>query len=567
VTRGRALAAVAAVAAAALVAGLIFQLGAGGAVDPPPPPVARAETVTGVVRDLAGEPVQGARVTHRQSGRSARTDASGRYSLRLPAGARTLEAARSGYLPHVRATAASRADFELWQSGGEGSATDNSADRLIFWGNCDDVAGLSDPELDTWRSRGVDGFVCMAGRIAALGGEHRFDPRPDARLRGAAYSLQRRLRDARLGPRARERGMKLYLGFYAVSSRNDRTPFAEWFDDDEWARVLPEVRDLAGAARSLGFAGVALDQELYGAESATWSWSYPGNSRDEDEVRAQVKKRGAELMRALLAGFPGIDLTAYYTLLPGSWAERVQAEVNGNEDAYADSVQVDLWDGLTSVPGYTAIRWFDAIFYKTFHIEGTGWDVALQQNARAIYALASREFSGWRHASRRLHLSPFSWVARGPSEFERERPPAFVAEQLAEFRKWGTGREFANYAGTGGLAAFDYGPYLESLRAASEPGVVDSRPPTLTAPGPALEAGGEGLDLEGTAADDFAVRVVEWRDDVGQQGTARLTEEGEGATVRWSIEDLPVARGRTRVWLRVEDIKGLAATTALDVSR
>lgn len=39
----------------------------------------------------------------------------------------------------------------------------NSADRLVFWTGCDDVAALSDADLDEWSNRGVDGFVCMIG--------------------------------------------------------------------------------------------------------------------------------------------------------------------------------------------------------------------------------------------------------------------------------------------------------------------------------------------------------------------------------------------------------------------
>jgi hypothetical protein len=39
----------------------------------------------------------------------------------------------------------------------------NSGDRLVFWTRCNDVAALSDADLDEWSNRGVDGFVCMIG--------------------------------------------------------------------------------------------------------------------------------------------------------------------------------------------------------------------------------------------------------------------------------------------------------------------------------------------------------------------------------------------------------------------
>jgi hypothetical protein len=155
-------------------------------------------------------------------------------------------------------------------------------------------------------------------------------------------------------------------------------------------------------------------------------------------------------MAAMLRGFPRLDLMAYDTEVPGSWEELVQERVNGISDAFADSVQIDFWDGMSSVRGYRAIRWIDAIFYKTPHLSEANWDAALQYNTNAVYSLLSRRFSNWKYASSRLHLSPFSWISSGAgSDFERARDPQYVAKQLAAFRKWGTGREFANYAYNG----------------------------------------------------------------------------------------------------------------------
>jgi hypothetical protein len=124
----------------------------------------------------------------------------------------------------------------------------------------------------------------------------------------------------------------------------------------------------------------------------------------------------------------------------------VQERINHLPRVFDNSIQINLWDGLSGVRGYRAIRWLDAIFYKTAHIAGASWDTALQYNANRIYSLLSRRFSGWSYASSRLYLSPFVWIDEGQSEFEKARPPVYVAEQLAAFRKWGIGGEFANYA-------------------------------------------------------------------------------------------------------------------------
>lgn len=56
----------------------------------------------------------------------------------------------------------------------------------------------------------------------------------------------------------------MYLGFYFANYANQATPLKDWFDEAGWSGVVaPKVRDVAGAARVLGFDGLAVDQELY----------------------------------------------------------------------------------------------------------------------------------------------------------------------------------------------------------------------------------------------------------------------------------------------------------------
>jgi hypothetical protein len=452
----------------------------------------------------------------------------------------------------------------------------NSADRLVFWTRCDDVSALSDADLDEWRNRGVDGFVCMVGHLRGLGGSQAFTGKVGAPLRGPTYALQRRLLDADLAARARRRGMKLYLGVYASSTESSATPFADWFDDRRWGReVLPRVEELAAAAHRLGFAGLALDQELYANnDTATWDWHFPGNTESQRSVREKVRQRGAQLMTAMLRGFPRLDLMAYDTEVPGSWEELVQQRVNGISSAFADSVQINFWDGMSSVRGYRAIRWIDAIFYKTPHLSEANWDAALQYNTNAVYSLLSRRFSNWKYASSRLYLSPFSWISSGGSDFERAREPDYVAKQLAAFRKWGTGREFANYA-YNGLRAFDYSPYAPAMRAASAPGQVDSIPPGLSVTGRSIDAARNRLSLSGFATDNLAIRAVRWSDGARRSGVARLrwiVESGDPRSgwdwrMRWTAGDIPLSGRSTMIRITVEDIKGLTTIRTVRVRR
>ena len=115
--------------------------------------------------------------------------------------------------------------------------------------------------------------------------------------------MQRQIRDSRIVQRAAARGIDLYLGFFAANPANSSTPYVDWFDDAGWARTAERMGDFAGAARMLGFRGIAIDQELYGGK-ARWTWNYPGNIHTEAQVRAKAKQRGRQAMAAILDGFP-----------------------------------------------------------------------------------------------------------------------------------------------------------------------------------------------------------------------------------------------------------------------
>jgi hypothetical protein len=462
------------------------------------------------------------------------------------------------------------------------SAQANSADRLIFWTRCNVLPELSDAELDMWKDRGVDGFACVVGHLRGMGGVQDFTGEPGAQLGSSNYTLQRTLRDSNIVGRAAARDMKLYLGAYLVNYYNASTPMVDWFDQTGWSNtVLPRMRELAEAARLLGFAGIAFDQELYpqlgGATTASWSWNYPDNSRPEDQVRAKAKQRGQELMRTIVDAFPGVELLAYHVYFPETWNALVQREVNGLEDAYRASLDADFWDGLSSIEGYRAIRLIDGTFYKTPHI-GT-WESAFQYHYNRLYSYLSRTFSNWEYASSRLFVSPFSWIDAGPCScpFDDARSPQYVAEQLEAFRKWGMGGEFANYA-YAGLRGFDYSPYERAMRSASGPALADPEPPALTiagaTPGGARGTPGESLALDGTATDNLAIRSVRWRSDGGGAGVARLGWHVRSGgyrsryawEMRWSIPAVRLMPGENEITVTAEDIKGQTTTRTLRVS-
>ena len=455
-----------------------------------------------------------------------------------------------------------------------GAAGANSADRFLMWVPCSQLPDLTDAELDTWKSRGVDGFACITKHMRGMGGTQDFTGDPNASLAGSNYDLQRRLRDSNVIGRMKARGMKAYMGPYLVNYFNTKTPLVDWFDDAGWnSLVLAKIGDLAGAAKQLGFAGIAWDQELYtqtgSVQSASWNWNYSGNGRSEADTRAKVRERGRQVMQTVLDKFPDVEVIAYAVEWPQTWSEVVQREVNGRADVNKDRLDIDFWDGLSSVEGYRALRVLEAIYYKTPHV-GT-WETAFQYHFNSVYAYLSRRLSRPDLAAGKLHVSPFAWIDAGPSSsaFDDAKSTSYVNQQLAAFRKWGTGGEFADYS-WGGLRKFNYDPYADAMRAGSASGSVDSINPSLTAERGPDPADGQ-VSLKGVAHDNLAIRSVRWSKAAGPSGTAQMTWRTTSGDVRnghqwvmdWVVPSVPLTEGENRITVTVEDIKGLTTSETI----
>ena len=475
---------------------------------------------------------------------------------------------------------------------GPTDANANSADRMIFWANCSEVVKLSNAQLDEWKRRGVDGFVCVHQHLWGLGGSQQFDRNPDSALAGKTYELQRSLRDSRIVERARKKGMKMYLGFYLDNAAdNSTTPLLDWFDDAGWTqKVLPATRDIVGAADLLGFDGVAFDQELYRADEAAqnWPWNYPGSTRSEPEVRSKVAERGRQTMRAMLEVFPDLDLLTYAYSFEGDWKSVVQLEYNDTADFGTRSTFVDWYDGLSSVEGYSAIRLFSTAFYKQY-APARDWDTALTHEFNSIYSRFSRRLSNWSYAAPRIHLAPAIWIDNGDSTssdgYDSAHPPADVETQLQAMRRWGAGREFVIFAyhglygtSSGGYRdAFDYDPYVPSMKRASTPIIVDTSSPWLavTSPtnGPTFHTEDREIELEGVAGDNMALRAVSWENERGGHGAAQTDWQvrcgdhrtGYESQLTWTTGNIQLDPGENRIVVTAEDIKGLQVTHTVTV--
>ena len=349
-----------------------------------------------------------------------------------------------------------------------------NAHRMIAWASYEKLVGFSDADLDLWKSRGVDGFVVQTRYLDEIGGTEMWTGDPNESLSGViiegtdVHVKQRTLRDNQLAQRCHARGLSVYLGIYLSNYHNLSTPLKVWNDDAGWNQIVPIVRGAAGAAKLLGMDGIATDSEMYRDESQTWNWDYPGATETEATVRSLARRRGREFMDAVLAGFPNVEIINYRLEVPGSWEERVQQQVNGVIGVWDKSVFPDFWGGIVDAGGFSAIYFFDPIFYKSWHIR-SGWDEALDYNVKGVRQTLSQRWANWEYASPRFFVSPFAWIDPGPSpgSFDDARPPDYVARQLDAFHRWGQGNTFGLY--TQHIDDFDYTPYVPAMQAASTP--------------------------------------------------------------------------------------------------
>jgi len=86
---------------------------------------------------------------------------------------------------------------------------------------------------------------------------------------------------------------------------------ADWFSDADFATVAHNLAILARVAKQGGCKGIEFDPEEYGPEKV-WSWAAWSEARkklhSEQETIEKARQRGAEVMRAINAEYPGIKI-------------------------------------------------------------------------------------------------------------------------------------------------------------------------------------------------------------------------------------------------------------------
>jgi hypothetical protein len=86
----------------------------------------------------------------------------------------------------------------------------------------------------------------------------------------------------------------------------------DWFDDAQWSTIAANLRLYARAAKAGRCVGIVFDPEPYGDNP--WAYKAVAAGRSYEQVAAQVRKRGAQFMRALRQEMPDIRLLTFFHL-------------------------------------------------------------------------------------------------------------------------------------------------------------------------------------------------------------------------------------------------------------
>jgi hypothetical protein len=117
----------------------------------------------------------------------------------------------------------------------------------------------------------------------------------------------------------------------------------DWFDDAHWAATAQNVRNFARLAKAGGFKGIALDPENYNKEFELWGypWQVRKGQKTYREYQAQVRRRGAQFVKAIQEEYPGAQI---FSLGLASWlALPIPRLDDPDQEAYMATDAGALW--------------------------------------------------------------------------------------------------------------------------------------------------------------------------------------------------------------------------------
>jgi len=162
-----------------------------------------------------------------------------------------------------------------------------------------------------------------------------------------------------------------------------REPDWDWYSDADWAAAEQNIRSFARVAHSGGFRGIMLDTEAYGPSA----WDYRQQPhRDQYSLSSyedQVRKRGGQFMRALLAELPGAQVLLTYgpaslTLYKSNTGNRNVEAGYGLLLAFLEGAQQELQGGARLIDANEGAYYYNTPQEFTAAAEQLHRDLAAQ---------------------------------------------------------------------------------------------------------------------------------------------------------------------------------------------
>ncbi len=103
---------------------------------------------------------------------------------------------------------------------------------------------------------------------------------------------------------------KLANSFYLINVNSD---VWDWFDDSSWAAAEQNLFEHARVAKQGGLRGIMFDPEVYQFDLWAYASQPQKSAHNFGDFETQMRKRGAQTMRAFERAYPGITILSLYS--------------------------------------------------------------------------------------------------------------------------------------------------------------------------------------------------------------------------------------------------------------
>lgn len=228
----------------------------------------------------------------------------------------------------------------------------------------------------------------------------------------------------------------------------------DWFDDSGWNQIVEHWRIAARVARQSGLRGILFDPEPYSDPYAQFRYAaQPEKDRHAfDDYYAQARRRGREVMSAVVAEYPDLTLFCYFmNSINAAAAGRANprpalaALGYGLYPAFIDGwldvlpPEVTLVDGCESAYRYNSAQEF---LEAAVRIRGAGQELVSPENRAKYRAQVQVSFGIYLDAYWNPPDSPWYIDGLGAPRVDRLRANTATALRVADEYVWVYGEKF-----------------------------------------------------------------------------------------------------------------------------